>query len=201
MDPDHVTTHVASLVASRICHDLISPVGAIGNGVELLGLSGGGTGPELDLIAESAAHASGRIGFFRVAFGAAAAGQTMSAAEIRKVLDAFGRGDRVTRHWRIETDLPRPEVRCLLLAMLCAESSLHIGGEVSIDAQGDGFELRAVGDGLSRDPALWDPLTEGRAPEGVGADRVQFLLLAPALAALDRRLGVQEAPGALTLTL
>jgi histidine phosphotransferase ChpT len=62
---------LAALIGSRICHDLISPIGAIGNGVELLLMEASGKGPELSLISESVAAANARIRFFRVAFGAA----------------------------------------------------------------------------------------------------------------------------------
>ncbi|HMS96693.1 MAG TPA: histidine phosphotransferase, partial [Tabrizicola sp.] len=59
---------LAALIASRICHDLISPLGAIGNGVELLAMER--AGPELDLLSESVAHANARIRLFRISFGA-----------------------------------------------------------------------------------------------------------------------------------
>ena len=62
-------TDLAALLGSRICHDLISPIGAIGNGVELLMMEGGTPSPELVLIAESVAAANARIRFFRLAFG------------------------------------------------------------------------------------------------------------------------------------
>jgi histidine phosphotransferase ChpT len=66
---------LTSLIGSRICHDLISPLGAIGNGVELLAMSGTAPGPEMDLISQSVENANARIRFFRVAFGAARGGQ------------------------------------------------------------------------------------------------------------------------------
>ena len=57
------------LIGSRICHDLISPLGAIGNGVELLTMSGMTEVPEMTLISESVENANARIRFFRIAFG------------------------------------------------------------------------------------------------------------------------------------
>ena len=63
-------TDLNALLGSRICHDLISPIGAIGNGVELLIMDGATKGPEIALIAESVANASARIRFFRIGFGA-----------------------------------------------------------------------------------------------------------------------------------
>jgi len=68
--PPNLDGGVASAIASRICHDLISPLGAIANGVELLALSGVQPTPEMDLIAQSVESANARIRFFRLAYGA-----------------------------------------------------------------------------------------------------------------------------------
>jgi histidine phosphotransferase ChpT len=66
-----MATEIAALIASRICHDLISPIGAIGNGMELMALSSGQeqSSPELDLISQSVENANARIRFFRIAYG------------------------------------------------------------------------------------------------------------------------------------
>jgi histidine phosphotransferase ChpT len=73
---------LAALIGSRICHDLISPIGAIGNGVELLMLDGAGHGPEMALIAQSVTHANARIRFFRVAYGIASTDQRIARTEV-----------------------------------------------------------------------------------------------------------------------
>ena len=67
-----------ALLGSRICHDLISPLSAIGNGIELLTLSGVDAPSEIALISESVDNANTRIRFFRVAFGAAREDQQIS---------------------------------------------------------------------------------------------------------------------------
>ena len=77
--------NLSALIGSRICHDLISPIGAINNGLELLDMSGRTSGPELDLIQESVGNASARIRFFRIAFGAAG-DQMMGRAEVVSIL-------------------------------------------------------------------------------------------------------------------
>ena len=76
---------LAALISSRICHDLISPIGAINNGLELLRMSVQRDGPEMDLIAQSVQNASARIRFFRVAYGAAS-DQPMGRAEVVTIL-------------------------------------------------------------------------------------------------------------------
>ena len=87
---------ISALVSSRICHDLVSPLGAIGNGVELLGMSGAPEGPELQLINESVENANARLRFFRIAFGAASADQVISRSEI---LATRARACRCPRRW------------------------------------------------------------------------------------------------------
>ncbi len=77
---------LAALIGSRICHDLISPIGAIGNGVELLMMDGAAKTPELALIAESVANANARIRFFRVAFGAAGGDQRIAKGEVAGII-------------------------------------------------------------------------------------------------------------------
>lgn len=77
---------LTALLGSRICHDLISPIGAIGNGLELLMMDGSSTSPEMVLISESVAHADARIRFFRVAYGMAQADHRIGKAEVQSVL-------------------------------------------------------------------------------------------------------------------
>ncbi len=112
-----------ALVGSRICHDLISPLGAIGNGVELLAMSGSGDTPEMALISESVENANARIRFFRVAFGAASPGQRLGAAGDRsRSWAATGKTsrlqDRLARDGRCE----RQDVKLAFLLMQCLET-------------------------------------------------------------------------------
>ena len=73
---------LTSLVGTRICHDLVNPLGAISNGVELMGLAGSARSPELDLIEESVQSASARIRFFRLAYGSGDDDVLLGRAEI-----------------------------------------------------------------------------------------------------------------------
>ena len=104
-----------SLLGSRICHDLISPLGAIGNGVELLAMSGTAAGPEMALISESVENANARIRFFRVAYGAAAEGQSLSRGEIVEILAGLGRSGRTTIQWQVEGPVPRRAAKLAFL--------------------------------------------------------------------------------------
>ena len=116
MDSRHV--NLSALIGSRICHDLISPIGAINNGLELLGMSGDQSGPEMDLIQESVGNASARIRYFRVAFGAAGE-QTMGRSEITSILGDVVSGARLDVAWGPMDAQPRSEVRLAFLALLC----------------------------------------------------------------------------------
>ena len=72
---------LAKLIASRICHDLISPVGAIANGMELVALTGADITPEFELISDSVAGANARIKFYRIALGMSSADQKLGRSE------------------------------------------------------------------------------------------------------------------------
>ena len=125
---------LAALIASRICHDLISPIGAIGNGVELLAMEQGGPRPEMALISESVANANARIRFFRICFGQASSDQRISRSEVASILGDLSRGGRVSYGWTSPADLSRREVRLVFLLLQCLESALAYGGRVAVTA-------------------------------------------------------------------
>lgn len=143
-----------ALVGSRICHDLISPLGAIGNGVELLMMSGNGPGPELALISESVTNANARIRFFRISFGAAAPGQGVARAEVRSILDDMTRGGRLKIDWDLAGDAARTEVKLAFLAIQCLESALPFGGRICVSADGGRWQIGAEAPRLKVDPPL-----------------------------------------------
>lgn len=179
---------LAALIASRICHDLISPIGAIGNGVELLTMEPGGQRPEIALISESVANANARIRFFRISFGAASGDQRIARSEVLSVLTDLTRGGRVSYAWTSASDLSRREVRLVFLLLQCLESALPYGGKVSVTWGETGWQVLAEAPRLRADPALWEVLTEPRAPAGIGANQVHFALVPDELARQGRRL-------------
>lgn len=168
---------LGALIGSRICHDLVSPLGAIGNGVELLGLTGIAESPEMALIAESVANANARIRFFRVAFGAADDGQGMSRAEIAGILGAVARGGRLSYVWEPAGEQPRTDVRIVFLLLLCMENALPLGGHIDVRRIGAVWEIIAEGRRVAIDAPLWDSLTNSRARPDISAAHVQFALL------------------------
>ena len=104
---------LAALLGSRICHDLISPIGAIGNGVELLMLESRDQGPEMALISDSVAQAIARIRFFRIALGAASPGQRIGRPEGAEVLAGLTRGGRLVIDWQGPAEMARAEAVAL----------------------------------------------------------------------------------------
>lgn len=171
--------NLAALVGSRLCHDLISPIGAIQNGLELIALSGpADTSPEMALIQESCESAAARIRFFRVAFGLAGPQQMMGRREIMSTLTALGKGGKLRTDWMPQDDLPRIEVQLAFLAYLCCETALPSGGTVRFDRDAAGWALSASGPRLTVDQPLWDHLNGSAALEEPPANRVHFALLA-----------------------
>lgn len=179
---------LAGLVASRLCHDLISPLGAIGNGVELMSMPGTpGHGPELQLVTESVENAQARIRMFRVAFGQAQPDQRLGGPEIAALLADCARGGRLILDWQVGGDQARREIKMVLLALLCLESALPRGGRVLICRSGDGRGWRLVAEASRTRPdaPLWSllgPGTEAEVAPALPLDRltpahVQFALL------------------------
>ncbi len=188
---------LVALVGSRICHDLISPLGAINNGVELLDLSGLPLTPELSLIMESAENANARIRFFRVAYGTAAPGQMISWAEITGTLAAITRAGRLSYYWEVEDEQPKPEVRAVFLLLQCLETAMPFGGEIHVRRSGETWKVEGESVRLSVDRGLWGGLLNGKGHGSVDAARVQFALLPQALGRLGRTLHVSFRPDAI----
>ncbi|SPF76312.1 hypothetical protein ALP8811_01315 [Aliiroseovarius pelagivivens] len=191
---------LTALIGSRICHDLISPLGAIGNGVELLQLSGMGDSPEMALIAESVTNANLRIRFFRVAFGAAAEGQSLSEREIRAVLAPGGDGRKIAIDWQPTGDLPRTEVKLAFLALQCFESAMPWGGQLSVSCADGRWHMSAHGDRLNIDPDLWALLSTVNPDIDVPPARVHFALIRPELQRQGRSATVQISDQTISLT-
>lgn len=183
-------TDLAALVGSRICHDLISPLGAIGNGVELMSLTDGNTDAEMALITESVENANARIRFFRIAYGATSSDQMITRTEIMSVLAANARGGRFTYFWQVEGDQPRRDVRIAFLLLQCFETAFPIGGDIHVTQSGGDWELSAIGSRMRLDDALWDTLQNPRSGFDHTAAQVQFALLPAVLSEGRRKLDI-----------
>lgn len=198
------TPDLAELVGSRLCHDLVNPLSAIANGMELIGLSGATRTPELDLIGSAIEDAMARIRFFRVAFGTARGGETLSEREMRDIVTAIYGSGRLAVTWQISGDLPRRDAKLGFLLLNCAETALPLGGNLSIRQDGPVWRLEGEGRKLVIDPETWGvldlPALSDAPPP---ASRVQFALLAREIAARGMRLTLSPdaEAGQLSLTL
>lgn len=169
---------LSDLIGSRICHDLISPLGAIGNGVELLSLSSSGVVPELALISESIENANARIRYFRVAYGSASPGAEIANSELRSILHDMYKGGRLRIEWRPIEDLPRSEVKLAFLVIQCLETCLPWGGTITTSRTRDGnWRVTGKGERLKFETSLWDLATNNHSATQVTASEVQFALV------------------------
>lgn len=192
------TVNLATLIGSRICHDLISPIGAINNGLELLEMTGGPSGPEMDLISGSVGSAGARIQFFRIAYGMAGT-QSLGAQEVGSVLDSVTRDTRVAVDWTCTAPCPRTEIRLAFLAFQCCETALPQGGRVLIGCADSRWTVAATGPALSLDPTIWEALSNPNAGTDITPALVQFALLPAAAAELGRRIEVRSDDGQITI--
>ncbi|MEM7321344.1 MAG: histidine phosphotransferase family protein [Pseudomonadota bacterium] len=191
--------NLATLIGSRICHDLISPVGAITNGLELLEMSGLQPGPEMDLIADSVGNAAARIRFFRIAYGVAGE-QDLSADEVSNLLADLTGSGRVRVDWTVQGSAPRAEVRLAFLALQCCESAMPLGGNVRMERQDGAWSIAGMADIIAVEPTLWEGLSRPGAIEKVTPAQVQFALLPAVAADMGRRIGVSARDTAVTIT-
>lgn len=193
-----VQSDLTALIGSRICHDLISPLGAIGNGLELLQMGGALDGPEMALIAQSVANANARIRFFRIAFGAAGDGQRVGRTELAGILaDTYAEG-RIDLVHDLPVELTRVEAKMLLLALLCLETAQPYGGTLTVAAD-DGWCIAAQSEKLKLDQPLWDHLAGAGAQAALAAAQVQFALLPLCAQQNGRAITVNHAPDLIEL--
>lgn len=190
---------ISQLIGSRICHDLVSPIGAIGNGLELMQMTAPRTAPELELVQESLNSVNARIRFFRLAFGKASAAQIIGTIEVSGLLGDLGRGGRITYHWLGPDSAPRTEVQAVCLALMCLETTLPLGGDISITQDCGRWTLTAKGRRISWDGRTWDSLVLG-TKDGLSPKDVQFALLPKALAKMQRTPVVSASQDCASLT-
>ena len=175
---DRGAPDLVALVGSRMAHDLNNPIGAIANGVELLDLTGQADGPELALITESVENARRRIKTFRIAFGAAAPGQTVAASEITELTAPGADGRRLEIDWPATADLARADAKRVFLALMCIESAMPWGCRAAVRQRPDGWRIEARAERTRVEPAHWDLLDGKPVPGDLAANAVHFALFA-----------------------
>ena len=165
---------LASLLCSRLCHDLLSPVGALSNGIELLRDE---RDPEMrqrcmELLEQSARISADKLKFFRLAFGAAGGfGDRVPAEEPRELVRALVENNgRIALEWAVgEEELPKPAVKVLLNLAAIGIDALPRGGQLDIGAErrhgAAEIAVRAAGEKVAFDETIGAALEGTLAPE------------------------------------
>ena len=167
---------LAALLCSRVCHDLISPTGAIVNGLEVLEEDGDAETKTfaLDLIKKSAKTASARLQFCRIAFGAAgSAGAQIDLGDAEAMARGFMEDEKTKITWKLPRALmPKNRVKLLLNMLVVATQTIPRGGTLTVDPMGEGEAMgfRITASGMNaRIPQAVPALLEG-APENGTVD-------------------------------
>jgi histidine phosphotransferase ChpT len=134
------STDLAALLCSRLCHDMLSPVGALSNGLELLADE---KDPEMrrrcfELLEQSARISADKLKFFRLAYGAAGGfGDEVPTEEPRELIAGLVAGnERLTLEWAVaDATLPKPAVKVLLNLAAIAIDALIRGGTLAVGAE------------------------------------------------------------------
>ncbi len=172
---------LAALIASRVCHDIISPVGAITNGLEVLDEENNEEMREfaMDLIRKSARQASAKLQFARLSFGAAgSAGAEIDLGDAHSVADGYMAGEKSDLVWNVPRLLMgKNKVKLLLNLLLIANQCVPRGGTITVemlneDAQAPSFRLTAQGLN-ARIPAMIADLLTDEDVERIDAHAIQ----------------------------
>lgn len=158
---------VIEFLTSRICHDLISPIGAVHNGVEFLqemgpapgeGGDDNGTGDAIALIGHSSSQASARLQLFRMVYGAGVKTTALELSDIHETMESYIKGDsKVTQSWSPSADLTGGAVssgfcKMLLAVLLIAYESLPKGGAIDVRSDEDGTTILVDAQGVDAHP-------------------------------------------------
>ena len=198
---------LAALLCSRVCHDAISPVGAIVNGLEML------EGEEdlemrsvaMDLIKKSAVSASARLQFCRLAFGASGSlGAAIDTGDAENVARGLLSNDRTTLLWNAERRLaPKNSIKLLLNLCLIAAASVPRGGVIAVELAGEGdamtMRVEATGANARLSHGVADLLSGAVAVGAIDAHSIQPHFTA--LLARECRMTLESSTAPQTVTL
>jgi histidine phosphotransferase ChpT len=205
MQDIQIDLRVAELLASRLCHDLVSPVGAVNNGLELMAED---LDPEmlqdaLALADKSAKQASSTVQFFRLAYGQAGRQVDMGPAELKRLAEGYLTSQKAELAWDADALVlngPEGGGKLLLNLIALAVETLQRGGTIRVEAAGDGQSVRVAGEGTN---ARLRDETRAAIANGVDVDQLSPRAVQGYFSRLiAQRMGgdlqVQEADGAVS---
>jgi histidine phosphotransferase ChpT len=170
---------LAALLTSKVCHDLISPIGAVNNGLEVLEDENSADMRDfaMDLIQKSAEQASSKLKFCRMAYGAgSAAGSEINLDDAGAVARGFFQTDKMALNWMAPNiNIPKDQAKLLLNLAVIASSAIPRGGEIEVQIESDpmAFTLKATGMN-ARVPAGALETIGGKVPDdGIDAHSIQ----------------------------
>jgi len=199
---------LAALMCSKLCHDVISPVGAISNGFEVLDDENDESMREmaLDIIKSNANKASSRLQFLRLSFGAmGATGDRFPLEDARRLTENLYEGEKARIQWRAAPDsLPKDQVKLLVNLVVIAVSAIPRGGDVTIDAERDGdvvtFKLSAMGSLSNLADAVYTIFSGELPSEGLDARSIQPYYAYRLAQSLGMKVRLKPVEGGLEIT-
>ncbi len=207
----NIDLRIMELLASKICHDLVSPVGAINNGVELIEDIGGSVVEEaMQLISNSAEQASRRLRLFRLAYGRAGNEGNLTFRDVRETIESFLTGGKIKIGFA--PDFPPSELvethgalKVMLNMILLADETLVYGGEVNIrNASGafqGGVTIVATGRAALIAEAALDAFNGTGAIEDIGPRTVHAYVTGRFVQFFGFKAGLESASGSETVML
>jgi histidine phosphotransferase ChpT len=199
---------LAALLCSRVCHDLISPVGAIVNGLEVLAEDKDQATQEfaLELIKKSSRTASAKLQFCRIAFGAAgSAGAQIDSGDAETISRGFLEDDKTKLTWNLaRAILPKNRIKLLLNMLVIAGQTIPRGGSITVDGIGSGettgFAIRTVGPNAKVAATVAPLLAGDGGADGVDAHRIQPFYTGLLARACGLTVNVATDPGGVSIS-
>lgn len=178
MDLKLTDLDLAALLCSRVCHDIISPVGAIANGLELMDdpeTDAAMRATALDMVRSSAKTATAKLKFCRIAFGASgSAGAHIDLGEAGEIAREFVGEEKVRLDWQAPREnRPKAEVKLLLNMLLLAMAGIPRGGVVTVSIDGRNLKVRAQGERAKLPQPLADVLNGNGVADAMDARLIQ----------------------------
>ena len=178
MDQKLTDLDLAALLCSRVCHDIISPVGAIANGLELMDdpdVDAEMKATALDMVRSSAKTATAKLKFCRIAFGASgSAGAQIDLGEAGETAKAFVGDEKIRLDWQAPREnRPKAEVKLILNMLMLAMAGIPRGGVVTVAVDGRNFNVSAKGERAKVPQPMADVLQGVTAADMLDARMVQ----------------------------